>query len=93
MTKALDIIPPSGFTDGRPWLDHDPPTWEFPASTLTLAAGEVPVKIEGRNEPIGRVTAIEEDERGLRYTMEIEPRIAEQLTMQVGGGAGGVSIQ
>lgn len=31
MTKTLDIPAPVGFRDGRPWLDSDPPAWEWPS--------------------------------------------------------------
>lgn len=80
MTRVGANIPaPSGFRDGRPWLDPDPPTWVWPNAKLSLAEGEIPVRLEGREEPIGRVRSVGQDEQGLLFELDIDPQIAERL--------------
>lgn len=80
MTSAVPNIPaPSGFRDGRTWLDQDPPTWCWP-ETKVILAGDIPVRLNFQGEPIGRVAKVGRDEQGLLFEMEVDAGVLERIT-------------
>jgi hypothetical protein len=82
LTDTANIPAPVGFTDGRPWLDQDPPEWVWPVPEVILA-GDPPVRLKGHATPVGRVVSPGDGEE-IYAELAVEPRIVEQLQFRVG---------
>ncbi len=63
----------------RIWF-HDDMVWDFPQAKVALASNDIPVRIEGQEEPVGRVLSVAEDETGISVELDIDPDAVERFT-------------